>query len=518
MGTIIASMNSRVDRARVGTVVRTHWPMVLLSAVVAWAAIGLHRTGHTWGDDFTLYLRQASSLLDGNVGQVIADNHFNVDNAAKPGFSPYVYPWGFPILLVPFYRLFGLNYAALKLVEVVSLIAFLWGFHAIIGQRMTRWLAFATVAATGTTMAYLVHTDKLVSEFPYMAAVVLTLWWLDRLRRDHQPLDAASRRQLVILGLLAMCVFNVRREGLAIVGAIAVAQLLDLRGRWRAADRTQVATPFVAFLGSVVLLQLMLPSALAPEYDGSGLHQTWSKLQGPFRTAFADQLGFPDLAGVGLLLVFLLVAAGVVVRLWKAPATDVPLATFAIGSMVIVGMIPAVADRYLLAITPFAVYFAAQAVAALPLPHSLTNRHAGARKLSAGLAIVLLAAVTLWHVTDIPSAINDSRTFNDAGKVLDGPEALYAQVAFDAIRAHTQQDDVVAFFKVRALTFYTDRRGVQSDVLEIVRQRADYFMMRRGSAFSQPLVDVTDASNMGWVEVWNNNEWVLWRLPVYEFS
>jgi len=495
------------------TILRAHWPMMLLSAVVAWAAIGLHRTGHTWGDDFTLYLRQAGSLLDGNVGQVIADNHFNVDNAAKPGFSPYVYPWGFPMLLAPFYRLFGLNYAALKLVEVASLIGFLWGFHAIVRRRMTRWLAFATVAFVGTTLAYLVHTNQLVSEFPYMAAVALTLWWLDHLRTNQQPLDAASRRQLVILGLLAMCVFNVRREGLAIVAAIAVAQLLDLRGRWRTADRAQVLTPHVSFFGSVILVQLMLPSALAPEYDGAGLHQTWAKLQGPFRTAFADQLGFPDLAGVGLLLVVLVVVAGVVIRLWKSPATDAPLATFAVGSMVIVGMIPAVADRYLLAITPFALYFAVQAVAATPLPRRLSARHAGS-----WVATALLAAATVVHISYLPSAVSDAQNFSDSSNVVDGPEAPYAQAAFDAIRTHTKQDDVVAFFKVRALTFYTDRRGVQSDVLEIVRQRADYFMMRRDSAFSQPLVDATKAAAMNWVEVWSDSDWVLWRLPLYESS
>ena len=487
--------------------------MFVLSVAVAWAAVGLHRNGHTWGDDFTLYLRQAGSLVDGNVGQVIADNHFNVVNAAKPGFSPYVYPWGFPILLAPFYRLVGLNYAALKLVEVASLVAFLWGFHALVRQRMTRWLALATVGSVGTTLAYLEHTDKLVSEFPYMATVVVTLWWLDRLRKNQQPLDAATRRQLVTLGLLAMCVFNVRREGLAIVAAIAVAQLLDLRGRWRTADRAQVATPYVTFLGSVILLQFMLPSALAPQYEGAGLHQTWSKLQGPFRTAFAYQLGFADLAGVGLLLVVLLVVAGVGVRMWKAASSDAPLLTFAVGSMTIVGMIPAVADRYLLAITPFAVYFAAQAVAAIPLPRRFASQHAGA-----WVATALLVAATAVHISALPSAIRDSQTFNDAGKIQDGPEAPYAQAAFKAIRMYTKQDDVVAFFKVRALTFYTDRRGVQSDNLEILRQRSNYFMMRRNSSFSQPLVDLSEADDMGWVSVWSDNDWVLWRLPVYESS
>ncbi|MDO8364046.1 MAG: hypothetical protein Q7V88_14205 [Actinomycetota bacterium] len=488
---------------------RTHLPLAALLVFVAVVAVLLHRRGHTWGDDFTLYLRQARSLIDGNVGQIISDNHFNVDNAAKPGFSPYVYPWGFPLLLAPFLRLFGLDYGRLKLVEVAALCVFLWGFHQVLRRRMQQWLAFAVVASLGTTLAYLRHTDSLISELPYMAAVAVTLWWLDRLRRD-QPLDAATRHQLIALGLMANLVFNIRREGVSIVAAIAVAQLLDLRGRWReiewrSAQGWHVATPLVSFAVSVGLLQLMLPSALAPEYENAGLHQTWKKLGGPFRTAFAGQLGFSELRGLGLLLVFLVVAAGVLVRMRRAAADDAPLLVFAAGSMVVVGMIPANADRYMLAITPFAVYFAAQAIAAVRLP----------REAGPALATGVLAVVCLAHLTDLPSQVSAAQRFNDAGRVHDGPEAAYAQAAFTAVRTYTHQDDVVAFFKARALTFYTDRRAVQSSPLEIVRQRADYFMMRRDSTFSQPLVTDSEGAAMGWEIVWQDDNWVLWRLPVY---
>ena len=66
------------------------------------------------------------------------------------------------------------------------------------------------------------------------------------------------------------------------------------------------------------------------------------------------------------------------------------------------------------------------------------------------------------------------------------------------------------------LTFYTDRRGVQSSDLDILRQRAEYFMMRRGSNFSQPMVSDTAAAEMGWMAVWQDDNWVLWRLPLYE--
>jgi hypothetical protein len=488
---------------RLRTWLGDHVAMLGLSVLVIGWALGVQRLGHGWGDDFALYVRQSKSLIDGDIGRVIADNHFNVDNAAKPGFSPYVYPWGFPLLLAPFLRLFGLDYARLKLVEIACLVAFLWGFLAVIRSRMQHWPAVATVAAIGTTLAYVEHTDNLLSELPYMAAVAVTLWYLDRLRRD-QVLDAASRNQLVLLGVLAMCVFNIRREGLAIVAAIAVAQLFDLRGRWRVVSWRQVFTPLLAFAVSVALVQFLLPSALAPEYEDAGLHQTWRKLQGPFRRAFATQLGFDNLGGSMLLAVFLLVVAGVVVRMWRSASRDAPLLVFAVGSMTIVGMIPALSDRYLMAITPFAVYFAAQAVAAIPLP----------RNAAPWLATAALALVTVAHLTELPSSVRAAQDANAPGEP-GGPAAGYVQQAFAAVRRYTHQDDVVAFFKVRTLTLYTDRRGVQSDDLEIVRQRADYILLLKFNN-PGPMVEQADAQAMQWQTVWEDDDWVLYRLPLYK--
>ena len=60
---------------------RTLVNALVLGVVVAGSAIlaiALHRNGHTTGDDFALYLRQARSLFDGDVGQVVADNRFTV--------------------------------------------------------------------------------------------------------------------------------------------------------------------------------------------------------------------------------------------------------------------------------------------------------------------------------------------------------------------------------------------------------------------------------------------------------
>lgn len=264
-----------------------------------------------------------------------------------------------------------------------------------------------------------------------------------------------------------------------------------------------MATTYVTFVVGVVVFQLLLPSALAPSYDDAGLHQVWRKLQGAYRLNFADQLGIPGLRGMWLLLVTLLVVAGIVVRLWRAPAMDAPFVVVAVGSMTIAGMIPAVSGRYLMTATPFAVYFAAQALAALPLP-----RHAGR-----WVAVAALALLTTYHLPKVADATSQMRDLRAAGLDLaDGPEQPYAQAAWEAVRTYTHQDDVIGFFKVRALTLYTDRRGVQSTPLDIVQQRADYLLMRRGMETGQPLITEREGEAMGWTIVWSDDDWVLWKV------
>jgi hypothetical protein len=491
----------RTARQQVFAFADRHGPMLLLLPIVWWMAVQMHYLGHSWGDDFALYLRQARSIFDGTMAQVVSDNRFNVLNAAKPTFSPYAYPWGWPVILSPFVRAFGLDYAKLKLVEVAMLCGFLWVFHELVRSRANRWVAFGVVASVGTTLAYLQHTDELLSELPYMLVVAITLWYLDRVQRRHHRLQHARRHELVTLGLMAAFVFNTRREGLALIVAIVVVQLVDLRGHRHEAKPRVLAAPLASFVVGCALFQLLLPAQLAPELPGTGLGQTWKKLQGPYRVAFMRQLGLHGTGGVTLLVIFLLVVAGVVVRLWRAPSRDVAWVVFAVLSMTIAGMIPAVSDRYLMAVTPFALYFAAQALAAIPLPHGLGSM----------VAAGALLTLTVAHLPDVSNRVTKMHQLADRGALLiDGPEQPYAKAAFDAVRTYTHMDDVVEFFKVRALTLYTDRRGVQSGILSVIKARADFYLMRKGGGGAQ--VSPADGAAMGWTITWQDPDWILWKV------
>ena len=195
-------------------------------AGLAVLATALHRHGHAQGDDFALYLRQARSIFDGDIGAVIADNRFAVLNS-DTAFSPIGYPWGWPLVLSPFVHLWGLDYDRLKLVTVAMFCIWLVLLFGIVRRRLGRLPALGVAACVGTAPIFLLHTDQLLSEYAYFVAIAVVIWWSDRMHR-MSDLVRAPLMQLVTLGVLTAVAFNVRREAVALVPVVASLQLLAL--------------------------------------------------------------------------------------------------------------------------------------------------------------------------------------------------------------------------------------------------------------------------------------------------
>ena len=484
-------------------------------AVSGILAVLLHRNGHTQGDDFALYLRQARSIFEGDVGAVVADNRFAVLNS-DAAFSPIAYPWVWPLLLSPFVHLWGLDYDRLKLVEVGVFMVWLVLMHGIVRRRVGRIAALATIAVIGTAPLYLAHTDQLLTEFPHLLAVALFLWWYDRIGRDGTLLTA-TRVQLVAAGVLVTLAFNVRREGLALLGVIAVMQLHEVvtstpppRSVAGVADRVratwrEIATPHVAFAVSAIGFQLLLPTALLPD-NGNSPSFIPDRLA-EFPEILADQLGLGEhpLVGIAILGV---AAAGAVIGVRRRPALDGPLLVLAIGSTLMIGTHLRRVDRYWFQVTPWVLYFVTVALLAVT---ALVMRHrAAAGRL---VAVVPLVALVVAHLVVLPGKIDEARDFDAAGRVQSGPSNPRVAPIFEAVSAFTPPDAVIAYFRARTMTLLTDRRSFQTKNLERIAQNADYFAQRRGSTYWQPELELRTARLSGFEEVWSDSTWILWRTP-----
>jgi len=480
----------------------------IVVAVGAGLAIALHRNGHTQGDDFALYLRQAQSIFDGNLGEVVADNRFTVINSGGR-FSPYAYPWGWPLLLSPFVHLWGLDYDNLKLVEVACFCAWLVFVHGIVRRRAGRLLALGVTAVLATSPVLLSHTDQLLSEYPHALALAVFVWWFDRVSARGGMLRAPMR-QLVVLGVLAAVAFNVRRESIVLVGVFVVMQLVELvqlrRDEpgslpWRA-----IGAPYLSFVVAVAGFQLLMPTMLFPD-NGGGVEYVGARI-GDYAGALTVQLGLGRHPALGTVIILLSIA-GMVVGCIRRPRLDVPLAAVTVLSAIAVSTHFRMVERYYFQIAPWVLYFAAVTIAAVVA----AARNARLRSLAAAIAVVPLFYVVAVHAVALPDDVGASQRFDRGGRQQVGPTDPTFTPVFAAVQEHTPPDSVVVFFRARTMTLYTNRRTLQLTDVERMLQRADYYAQLRNSDYSQPAVTPEQATALGMEEVWSDAKWILWKLP-----
>jgi hypothetical protein len=489
-------------------------------AIAAALAIALHRRGMLQGDDFALYVRQAKSLLHGDMRDVVDDNRFAVVNSDE-GFSPIAYPWGFPILLSPFIALLDTGDDRLKLVEVGCFVVWLTLLHGIVRRRADRVVAFAVIAVLGTTFELLEHTDQLLSEFPYLALATATIWWYDRIIARTTLLDAPWR-DLALLGVLASCAFNTRREGMVLIATVGLMQLGAIvaaargaqlgdgpRRAWKPALQ-RALVPHAAFLLVTAAFAVVLPSPLGSDGGNALAHVPTRWREYPL--ILTNQIGLgrhPNLS----LVILVLALAGVIVGLVRDATRNTPLLLVAVLSATIVGSHFRRVDRYWFQVTPWVLYFALLAVAAaarVALARIEPPRRGNATALAVLLPVIAVLAV---HANTLPAKVGAARDFDRAGRAQVGPSDPDIAPIYAAVKEHTGPDDVIAYFRARTMTLLTGRRAIQTGSIHRICRVADYFAQRRGSSYWQPALTAAEADERGLEMVWNDAVWILWRVP-----
>ena len=472
------------------------------------------------------------------MGEVIAQNRYAVNNSGWSSFSPVVYPWGFPLLIAPIVALWGVNYARLKVLVIATFLGYLFCLYRLVLRRAGVVPAALIVALVGASVTYVGWTASVLSDYPFLFFATFTLLWFDRCRLRNL-FEADGLRDLIILGGLIGFSFSIRREGLALVAALFSIQVVILAPRLfervgALVDRVQtrapsgpstpsspirwsrIAVPWVSFAVMVGGLQLMLPSVLLPRYADTGTQQIKPNIIW-FRDILAELLGLKDigvnklellgswrLAAAALTVFVVLAVIGFVVRLTTAIFEDVTVAAYLFASCYIIGTAPFHEGRYLYGIMPLMAYFAVQALPALAKAVRLWTLPATV------VSCILLAGLVFANLTDMRHAIDYHRVYKGT---IDGPTAPAALEMEQKVRDCTRGDDVVAFFRARAMTMLTDRSSIQTGNIDQILQRSDWFVMEKDSTYSQPLVSDRQAARLGLRKIWENSDWVLWLVP-----
>jgi hypothetical protein len=84
---------------------------------------------------------------------------------------------------------------------------------------------------------------------------------------------------------------------------------------------------------------------------------------------------------------------------------------------------------------------------------------------------------------------------------------------FAEVRSRTRHDEVVSFFRARAMNLYSDRQSLQLTEADHILARADWYVMVKESTYVQVLLTEEDAADLGLTLEWENDRFVLWRVP-----
>jgi hypothetical protein len=530
---------------------RLREPIILAAIVVAMAIVALlaRRSGHWWGDDWALYVRQAEGLVQFRTGEVVADNRFTVENSGLPEFSPPVYPWGFSIILAPFVAVLGTDLDRLMLAQIVCFGWFLVMWHRLARPRVGPALALLGTGVLALSPQYLRWSELIQSELAFIAVATTALVVLDRERTRTTIITVGSSLwPLAGLGVAAAAAFNVRREGLAMLPAIFVAQVAALGLWWRTLEpaeraslRSQLvwarlvgrlAVPYAVMAATIALLQIVLPSTLVPQYQGNGIHNVWGFASDHLGHVLAT-LGLRDAVeptptvlgnetlGTVMVVVFLAtVAAGVVRAAWKRPALDLPVVAFMAAAITIGGSFRFPGSRYLAVVGPIALILAisgfrwvAGLVAGLVADRlDGVDRRVNGTRVAVGAASVLLVLMMVANATQAWDLVARARDAERAGTIEWGPDTPESVDMFAAVATLTEDDAVVGFFKARAMTQRTERRALQIDAFHPI-DRVEHLLTHVVLERSNPQAAEVAAAPDRFERIWSNPTFTLYRLP-----
>jgi 4-amino-4-deoxy-L-arabinose transferase-like glycosyltransferase len=200
------------------------------------------REGHEWGDDFSQYIRHASNLAQG-LPYTASSYLYNVDN---PAVGPRVYPPGFPVLLAPVIRTFGLALAPMKVEIVLFFAAALFLIYLLIQPLMPPAAAAAAVLMVGLNPFFWDFKDQILSDIPFLFFFVATLLCLTR--ADQRDRGMRARTMLAVLGGAAMfAAYATRVVGIVLLPSLVVRDLI--RHRRLTKEGLLAAATFVGLAG-----------------------------------------------------------------------------------------------------------------------------------------------------------------------------------------------------------------------------------------------------------------------------
>ena len=388
------------------------------------------RAGHDWGDDFSMYVQHAKNLAE---GRPYAETRY-IYNPFRPMYAPRAYPPAFPLLLAPVYRVYGLDFEAMKLVGVGFFLLLLVVVARLFATDLSPRYLLLCLGSLALSPYLWVFKNKVLSDLPFTCFVYLSILSM----RPNREESDGGRARGVVIGCAAYLAYATRVAGIVLVPALLVQDLVRFR---RVTRRSLTA---VAVFAALALAQaLVLPGDATYlrlfSIDPSAMAQMGGAYADALK-ALWDNRHSTGLARAMWLVTGPLAIGGLAVRV--ATALGVAEIFVVLYAAVLVSF-SGYQSRYLIPLLPFYFFYAVLALQWL-------GRRAGRRGEGVMIA-ACIAAVALSYGLRYSSA--------NYGPLKRGIAKRTSVEFFGYVRQATSTEDVFVLAKPRLLALLTDRRG-----------------------------------------------------------
>jgi hypothetical protein len=176
------------------------------------------RPGQGWGDDFAQYIQEAKDISQG-VSYTHSNYIFNPQNA---DVGPQTFPPGYPILLEPVYSHWGMNFAAMKIENILFFLGFLAFFYLLIRDELPPSYAIAALAIVGLNPILWLYKDSVGSDVAFLLFLYLCFYVIQRIGVTEN--DRVSILSCLGVSLLIFFTYEVRTFAILILPALFVSE------------------------------------------------------------------------------------------------------------------------------------------------------------------------------------------------------------------------------------------------------------------------------------------------------
>lgn len=418
---------------------------------------------HGWGADFSLYIAQARALIE--TGSMVEPNF--VRNFENLYISPRTYPPGLPLLLSPFYLIFGLDIQTLKIPILLSFLVSLIGIYSLMKRLHSPGMALAVVLVFSLNPFVLWSLQHILSELPYIMFSIFCLLFalnIQNMQRTNTVLAVYG----IMLGLLLFASFTVRIIGLTIFFSVITSYLINTK---KYKDLTPAIFTIISFGFAFIFYKTFLSN---PTYDddisricltcfGYNVSSYYYAFMDFFlpHDKFSNAFYTHEIISTGSVSLLL---TGIYVN-WRKHFSAQPkdlspwlralrsfslIEIYFLGTLLLILILPVRSGaRFLLPLLPLAVFYVLSALWAL------TSRLTKARVARASAVVGILGLYLTIN------GLHTGTAKWQASEV--GVTTAEAQQLFDFVTENTDNNDLILTAKPRVFVLFTRRRATVFD-------------------------------------------------------